>query len=329
MPARKGGKRKLRLKGKPRGALDQMYRKRKDVGLNKVEKKQVNAIINKKAESKYMQSVYNLQGQSFKFQSSSAAENEIMVRGFAVGTGEIGGVAATYGYESIGGAARVITPMHMSRTFDATVEAATDYGAYIPDGKYVSPSMTKCTWRIFRDIIDTADTEKVRTSSQYICRFIRVMPRNLKFSDTDYTPSLDLFVNNFGLAYGVDSPPDTHTKNFGLFEMQTSKINSRKYKVIEDKTFSLDCPNISTQLNTDLIVSQAQGTHQKFLTTNHEMPKKLYYAGTYDTGDTRQPLAGQSSELIFIHIGAVGTTTKDLELDAKIDVKPIATFKDL
>jgi hypothetical protein len=301
----------------------------KKVGLNKVEKKQVNAIINAKSESKYFQSVYNLQNQSLKFQSSAATENEIMVRGFAVGTGEIGGVAGTYGYESIGGAARVITPIHMARTFDSTVVAATEYEGMIPDGKYVSPAMTKCTWRIHRNIVDTGDAEDLRTSSPYIVRLIRVRPRNTKFSDVDYVPSLDLFVNNYGIAYGVDSPASTYQKNFGLFEMLTSKINSRKYKVVQDTQFQLSAPNINTQLGTDLIATETNSNHQKLITTNHDMPKKLYYSGEYDNGTNRQPLAGQSSELIFWHVGVVGTTTKDIGLDVDIDCKPISTFKDL
>lgn len=330
MPYKRGYKTTARGR-RARGSAMGRYKKRRGAkkGLNKTEKKQVENIINKKAESKYFQSVYNLQGQSLKFQSSVVSENEIMVRGFAIGTGEVGGVAGTYGYESIGGAARVITPMHMARTFDETVVAGTDYEGFIPDGKYVSPAMTKCTWRIHRNIVDTGDAEDLRTASPYVVRVLRVRPRNTKFSDVDYVPSLDLFVNNYGVAYGVDSPASTYQKNFGLFEMMTSKVNARKYVVLEDKQFQLSCPNVNTQLGTDLISTETNGNHQKIWNTYHKMPKKLYYTGTYDTSDTRQPLAGQSAELIFFHVGVVGTTTKDIGLDCEIDVKPIATFKDI
>ena len=315
---------------KARGSAMSRYRKKKkSSGLNKVEKKQVENIINKKAESKYFQTVYNLQGQSLKFQSNVANENEIMVRGFAVGTGEVGGVAGTYGYESIGGSARVITPMMMSRTFDSTVVAGTSYEGMIPDGKYVQPAMTKCTWRIFRNIVDTGTTEEVRTASPYVVRVIRVRPRSSKFSDVDYVPSLDLFVNNYGVGYGIDSASSTYQKNFGLFEMMTSKVNTRKYQVIEDKQFQLLPPNVNTQLDTDLIVTESNTNHQKTWSTYHKMPKKLYYTGTYDSAETRQPLAGQSPELIFFHVGVVGTSTKDIGLDCQIDVKPISTFKDI
>lgn len=300
----------------------------KKKGLSNLEKKQVSTIINKKSETKYMQSVYNLQGQSLKFQSSAATENEIMVRAFAIGTGEIGGLAAHYGYESIGGSPRAITPIHGSRTFDSTVVTGTDYFGNVPEGKYVNPSMSRCEWRIHRGIIDTSDTEKMRIASPYYVRMVRVVPRNSKFSDTTYVPSNDLFLNQYSIDYGIDSPANDHQKNFGLFEMLTAKVNSRKYIVIQDTTFQLNCPNINTQLSTDLICSQTSGSHQRMLTTNHKMPKKLFYSGTYDTADTRQPLAGQSAELIFFHVGTVGTTTKDLELDCKIDLKPVFTFKD-
>jgi hypothetical protein len=253
-----------------------------------------------------------------------------MVRGFAVGTGEVNGVAATYGYEGIGLGARVITPIMMSRTFDSTVTPGTEYDGFIPDGKIVEPAMARCIWRIHRNIVDTGDAEDLRTASPYVCRFLRVKPRNTKFSDTDYTPSLDLFQNNFGIAYGIDSPDDAnHQKNFGLFEMMTSKVNTRKYKVVQDLQFQLQAPNVNTQLGTDLIATETNTNHQKVWATNHDMPKKLYYEGTYDTTDTRQPLSGQSPELIFFHVGVVGTTTKDIGLDVEIDCKPISTFRDI
>lgn len=310
---------------KARGSAMSRYKK---VGLNKVEKNQVKTLINKSAESKYFNANHSLQGQQFKVQTASTG-NEIMVRGFAVGTGEVNGVPQTYGYESVGGAARVITPIHMSRTFDSTIVGGSDYEGFIPDGKYVTPSMTKCTWRLHRNIVDTGDANDLRAASPYQVRVIRVRPRKSKFSDVVYVPSLDLFVNNFGVSYGVESASSVYTRPFGLFEMMTSKVNSRKYQVIEDKQFQLSCPNVNGVIGTDIISSETNLGHSKTWTTNHQMPKKLYYQGTYDSDAATQPLSGQSSELIFFHVAAVGTNTKDIGLDLSIDLKPISTFKDI
>jgi len=111
--------------------------------------------------------------------------------------------------------------------------------------------------------------------------------------------------------------------------MMTSKVNSRKYTVIQDTQFQLAAPLAGTQLDTDLIATLSSMSHQKILTCNHDQPKKLHYSGSYDNADAREPLSGQSNEMIFIHVGVVGTTTKSLGLDLKIDVKPVSTFKDV
>lgn len=319
----------FRSKGKKRGR-PRKYTATSKKGLTLKEKRQVNNLISKRAESKYFKPDHTLVHQAFKFQSQTGSRCEIMCRGFAVGQGEVNGVAGTYGYESVGGAARVITPINMVRTFDSSVVEGTDYEGMIPDGKYVSPHMAKCTWRIHRTILDTATSENVKSSAPYLVRFIRVVPRSSKYSGASYVPAEDLFMNNFGVAFGVDSTPTTNQHNFGLFELQTSKINTRKYRILQDTQFNLACPNINTQFGDNTLqVNETNMNHQKTLVTNHKQPKKLYYEGTYDNADSRQPIAGQSGELIFIHCAPVGTTTKEIQVDARIDVKPISTFKDI
>lgn len=297
-------------------------------GLTKLEKKEVKEIINTKAESKYFQGESSLQGQALKVQSSTSTLQEIMVRGFTVGPGGTALGDNTYGYEATGGSARSITPLHMARTFDR-VGNDQDYISFLPDGKTVLPSMCRTHWRLHRSKVDTSDAEQDKSAAPYLVRFIRVKPRGSKFSDVTLVPRLDLFQNNYGVAYGIDSPENTFQRNFGLFEMMTSKINSRKYVTIQDTQFQLGAPLVGTQLDTDLIETLSSMTSQKLLTCNHEQPKKLHYAGSYDNADNREPISGQSNEMIFIHVGVLGTTTKSIGLNMRIDCKPVSTFKDV
>lgn len=316
---------------RPRSRAKTLRRKPKRLGLNKVEKKQVSAIVNKKAETKYFNPEFSLHGQQLKYQSSTSGNQEIMVRGFTVGPGGAAIQNETYGYESTGGAARTITPIHMVRTFDASLtgDPAESYSANVPDGKYVNPSFCQATWRLFREKIDTSDATEERLAAPYYVRFIHVRPRQSKYSDTTLVPRLDLFMNNYGVAYGIESPANNYQKNFGLFEMQTAKVNSRKYVVVKDSHCMLYAPNITTQIDTDLLTSVIGASSQKIFKTDVKQPAKLYYDGVYNTDVTREPLAGQANDMIFIHVGVLGTSQKSLPISMKIDVKPVSTFKDI
>lgn len=296
-------------------------------GLNKVQKKQVSTIINAKAESKYMNTSYNLQGQSFKKQSTTLASQEIVVRGFHLGDGKINGVAGTYGYND-DDSARPLTAMNTARTFQTDTTNAS-YKSMIPDGKYCSPSLCKATWRIHRSMVDSLDADDVRETNPYVVRMIRVRPRALKYSGATIVPSVDLFVNNYGVACGIDSPSNEYQKNFGPFEMMTSKVNARKYEVIQDIQFQLEPPISTTVLNMDYITSIVNPRNQKLLTTYHKMPKKLFYDGAYDNAVNVQPNSPQSSELVFFHCAVLGTNVKSLAPKIEIDCKPISSFKDI
>ena len=296
-------------------------------GLNKTEKKQVRAIIDSKAESKYFECTYNLHGQSMKYQSTDATLQEVTVRAFAVGPATINDVVGTYGYDS-GGAARSITAMNMARTFDSN-QTNEDYNSNIPDGRYVEPMMGKVTWRLFRNMADIGDADDQRKANPYMIRMIRVKPRVTKYSDADIDPSTDLFVNQYGMAYGIGTAESSYNKNFGAIEMMSAKVNRRKYALLQDTMFQLEPPSCATALDSDLITTQTKRGSQKLITTYHRQPKKLCYQGAYNDAVDRQPVSGQFNELIFFHCAILGTNTKSLIPDVSIDCVPVATFKDI
>ena len=73
-------------------------------------------------------------------------------------------------------------------------------------------------------------------------RMIRVQPRMKKYSDVEINPKGDLFVDQYGEAIGVNSG------GFNTMELELLKINSRKYKVIQDVRKSATIPLASTSV---------------------------------------------------------------------------------
>lgn len=319
-PRMRGGK--YYSKGKKRG------RPRK-TGLNKVEKRQVNKMIAGKIESKYF-NCERIDGKQFKPQRTGS-DSLIYVQGFAVGDGEQSDVDITYGWQSNTNE-KSIQPQHMVRTFDKNLTGTpgTSYTAYVPDGKEVMPSVCRSVYRVYREFQNTASaTSDMAHSAPYCVRMIRVVPKRTKFSNVNYAPKNDLFLNTYGVEYGVNSNADGFREKFGQMQMLTANVNSRKYRTLQDITFELKSPYAIDA--TDLRIFESNTNSEKLITVNHKQPKKLRYDGTYDSEATREPLMGQSGELIFFHVflkGYDSNAGQNIEPQVKIDVKCVSTFKD-
>lgn len=324
-PRMRGGK--YYSKGKKRGRP--AAKKTTKGGLNRVEKQQVNKMINGKIESKYF-ACERIDGKQFKPQRTGS-DSLVYVQGFAVGDGQQAGVDITYGWQS-NTSEKSIQAQHMVRTFDANVTGTpgSSYTSYVPDGKEVMPSTCKTIYRVYRAFQNTASsTSDMAHSAPYCVRMIRVVPKRTKFSNVTYTPKDDLFLNTYGVECGVNSNADGFRDKFGQMQMETANVNTRKYRVLQDTSFELKCPYAIDA--TDLRIFETNTNSEKLITCNHKQPKKLRYDGTYDSEQTREPLMGQSGELIFFHVfikGYDGNAGQNIEPQVKIDAKCVSTFKD-
>lgn len=324
---------------KKRGSAMSRYKKK--VGLNKVEKKQVKAIINKKAESKYFKTALMASPQGLQLQTNVADESHIECHGFIAGVSNIEGVAATYGYTSAGGVASSITPLNIFKTFqattvnaDGTVTAGDEqkYEVYIPEGRRCAPSFAQTQMRIFRDCVNTNSDDKAEMAVPYYYRVVRVLPKKQKFTDVELDPQSDLFLDNYGGSYGIYSGGDAYTPAFQRFELMTSKINTRRYQVLDDIKFQLLPPTSTSNGFDDFdgrLVSTINGNGAKLLTFNHKRPKTLYYDGNYQEQSGTQPLTNNCQEMIFVHCCMLGTDSPNINLQTKVDVKVVSMFKDL
>ena len=305
-----------------------MAKKPRKKGLNAIEKKQVNAIVRSNMESKYFDAEQTLDGQQLK-QQQNTSDALVWVRAFAVGNGQVAGVNANYGWQS-NTTERAITAQHMVRTFSATLSGspADTYLPNLPDGKEVMPSMCRTQYRIYRNKVNIA-SDDIAKAAPYRVRMIRVLPKRTKFSNTTYTPKDDLFLNTFGVAYGVNSGNNGFQEKFGQMAMMTAKVNTRKYRLLQDTQFTLKCPLVDNA--EDLRCFETNAGTEKIITVNHKQPKKLTYTGLYDSEANREPITGQSGELIFFHVcilGYDGSAGQDIQPSLLIDVKSVSTFKD-
>lgn len=295
-------------------------------GLNKTETNQVKAIAKRtvmsNAESKYFNSTpMGTLKRLLPLESRTGANTS--VRGFAVGTGVLGGTPTEIMYGVSGGATVAIDDLNMCRLFSGV--ASSPYEQNVLEGSYCAPSMCKSEWTLTYPYINTTANETGATPI-YV-RVIRVKPRRVKYSDVVIQPRTDLFLDQYGASTGVS---DT---TFNDMELQNYAVNRRKYEVIQDSirvllpTMTVATLAISdgNTLSTDV---ENKRNEWKF-TLNHKQPSKLYYEDATTTGV--QPKAGQSAEMIFFHfcnMGINGSATQNGD-EIRITCKPCSTFKDI
>lgn len=321
------GKRSAKV---PKGRV---YKKKgRKRGLSVLEKRQVNKIINKRAETKYFNVSTALNFHPL-VNAKAGASNSVFVRGYAVGTGERptgGGSSEVMEFGYSGMSSINVFPLNMARVF--TPEETIDVlKPFVPDGNYVSPSLCRTEWSIQRERIDTTSVSK--NSNPAYVRFIRVKPRSGKYSFNVVNPEDDLFMNQYGLPYGMRAVANDYQVRFGVDELQNSKLNTRQYQVIQDTHFQLLPPSTETNYeigtgNTQ--VSNLNKSHQRRLTCYHKQPKKLYYPNIEVANNSGQPSQNQSNEFIFIMsctMGIIGNTNENPNIT--ISVKPVSTFKDI
>lgn len=310
-------------RGRPKGSKNKPKPKS---GLNKVEAKQVAQIAKKtvltNSESKYFNST-PLGSLKRLLPYASRAGANTSVRGFAVGTGVLGGTPNEIMYGVNNAATVAIDDLNMCRLFNNL--AADPYKQNVLEGSYCAPSMCKTEWTLTYPYINTTSNE-IGATPVYV-RMIRVKPRKVKYSDVSIQPRTDLFLDQYGASTGISQ------SSFNDMELQHYKVNKRKYEVIQDVSrYLLPTMTVATlqiadgnTLSTDI---ENKRNEWKF-TLNHKQPSKLYYEDAQATGV--QPKAGQSAEMIFFHfcnIGINGAATQNGD-EIRITCKPCSTFKDI
>ena len=157
----------------------------------------------------------------------------------------------------------------------------------------------------------------------------------------DIDPKEDLFLNQYNQPFGIASLDAAGTTAlFTREQFHLAKVNSRKYRVKEDKFYTIapaQTYHAAADGNGDS--AQAVGTISPGCmtkVTKHNIGKELFYpkAATYDQEAlSAYPTVGFQPEYILWHAIALGdnntsAAARTTPLGMTISCRPISTFKD-
>lgn len=316
-------------------------------GLTKTEKKQVSTIAKKAvtsmAESKYFNTrevVPEVVNSAWKI---STDYSDVGVWGYTTGYNRQTNQGdeqeiMRYGVSTVDGTTISMTNLRMNRIFlaDDTNEALR---AFAIEGQTIRPAFNECQW-FLNHVAQSTDVDAMK-GLQYRLRCVRVTPRSLKGSFQDIDPEQDLFLNQYNQAFGIASTNDAGTESlFTREQFHLAKVNSRKYRVHQDKFYTVAPANTYSDqpLNDGAgnLVS-AIGTMSSgcmTMTTTHNIGKELFYPiPNREDSNEMYPTSGFVPEFILWHVIALGdngtaSAARATPLGMTIAPRPVSTFKD-
>lgn len=308
-------------------------------GLTKVEKKQVTSIakkaVNSLAESKY----FNVNGGITNVapvpivRDNANMNSSISCYGFTTGARANSDTNQRYnfGVNPITGASADMTTLNMNQVF-RTNDIIPARQNYAIEGLTCRPSYNECQWLFERPQSNT--TVDGQKAQPYKIRMIRIVPRALKASAQSIDPENDMFLDALNEPYGPASISGTQPF-FGPKDFHLAKVNSRRYRVLQDTGFTMLPSTIAsnTTTNTDL-VNNPSASGYRVIKTKHNIGKELYYRdpdSAAATGGSQYPTTGFEPEFILFLICAIGGEQGfgDLTDNISLSARPVSTFKDI
>jgi len=266
---------------------------------------------------------------------------------------------------------RGIFNMNMLRPM--TVGQGAAYQGSIIDGNQIMPTLSRSFVQIERMHISmNSSNQGVPDPNLYRTlpirfRVIRVTPKLAPGTSVSVDPTNDLFLNQYGVNYGVTAgtpvqptppaPPIPNTA-FSQSDAEYAVINTRKYTVLDDNKFTLAHPPV---IDTQVYINPTQNgltitkpiingdNHMKRLVFNHQLAAKkggnVYFDQPTDPL-TVNATSGHRREYVFVHAWYVcadglpilnppggatvtvpGSPTADQ--DVKIHLRTVSKYKDV
>lgn len=317
--------------------------KAKKSGLNKTEVKQVRTIakkqVNSMAESKYFATNPAIaEFSTVPAWRNGSTNSEVGVFGFTTGnqrsTNSAGTSALTYyGVDSVTGNQSMVTSLDLNKVF-TTSNSAPQRASYAVVGSSVRPAYNEVQWLLNR--IQANVTTDEQKALPYKVRIIRASPRALKGSFQEIDPRNDLFLDQYNEPFGINTTNASGQNVFGQYEFHMAKPNSRRYRIISDRTMTILPTGAVSNLSTDDVQVTDVNNGFRKLKTSHRLGKELFYSAPNDnsTALNQYPDTGFTPEFILYHVIAVGNpesntndrTNADL---LRISARPVSTFKDM
>jgi hypothetical protein len=315
--------------------LKRVLPKRRKTQVKTIAKKAVNNL----AETKYFNVSGYKENKGLFF--ASATKKGIGVRGYCTCENKNSqNVKIPYGVSVVDSTVEYLDELNMNRCFAR--DSSTDFfKSQAICGAYASPSFAQSTFTLEREvgyITGEGSDYSTLNNTPYFVRMVRVSPRPSKLSTVTINPSTDLFVDEWGRHTGISD------STFLNHQLMNYKVNGRKYKILEDKSFIMAPPmivnNVATgQSDTDPL-SEVNGSVNNYNIANclktiqrrHDIGKKLFFedGGEEEANST----SGQQNEFILFHTCLLGINASAAINSYRanhmlISTKSVSSFKDI
>lgn len=329
---------------KPKKGRPYTPMRKKTSGLNKTEKKETKAIVNRAIKAnqhvKYFNSLSPEGGeepQAPAISNVATALKQVSVIGYSSTTNKnSAGVVQKYGQQNI-------RELYLARPFKAG-DPDLDESPNALNGQYAIPKMARanfCIDRVGFNVDNQATSDPVDEACEALPIAFRVIKIGFKAqvgNQVICNPNVDLFLNQYGLEIGIDS------EDFNRLVCKYAPINKKKYKVLMDKQFTIAQNNImvphenSSGRTTQFFSNATYAT--KYMPINFKLSQrkngKLFYEEPQATTDVNSFTSGGERELLLIHtwyenghllLGGTRPNAPDSE-DLTIRVHTTSTFVD-
>ena len=176
-----------------------------------------------------------------------------------------------------------------------------------PDGSSVRPLFAKTKILIERPAINLNGTNP-REMCPMLVRICQVEVKEVRNGSNGCNPSLDLFVDQVGKESGVSDG------NWTKQELVHSEINTNKYKLLNDMSFTLAAPlaycgpsvtSITTPEPNGLAWVGTGAQNFRELEFSHDLGEKLNYDPDH-LPHAQSPKSGMNTSYIFMHSRYIG-----------------------
>lgn len=316
---------------------------------HRIAKQEANKAINKSLESKYFDVNTGVQDELFHeaWYVNSTNRSDIGVQGYQTGYNReiANNEIRMYGVDAASGDTQPITNLKMNRIFQNN-ETDLALKAFMMEGQKLRPSYAETKWLLQANCVDVSSD--CTLACPYRVRMIRVRPNLQKTSYQQVNPEQDLFLDNYGQPFGIQSTNASGSYMFDRLNFHTAKVNSgkeRTYTLIADKTFTIMPPSTFAKVaakGNSADQSDAVGTNSggciREIHCNHRIADKkggtLTYFNAQDTstGVNGYPDEGFSNEFILFHTIRLGNPgpsgSRVIPGSLTVSCRPVSTFKD-
>lgn len=280
-------------------------------GLNKTQKKESTAIAKRAVNAVHKIKYFNVERQDApnapRVSASANALKQVSVIGYS-STIEKNAAGQNLSY---GG--QTLIPLKLTRRFvddgtNTNPAPTTDpLHQMCSNAAYIVPKSARTVFSIerVRYLVEqnntTASDKLLAFTLPICCRVVTIEFRNVSGTNTDQKPELDLFLDQTGIPTGIDDG------KFDRLDARLAPINTKLYKKISDRQFTINQNNIITPIaeasavNFSDMVTEKGGSSFKHIAQNYQISARKGGKLYFEMHDHQTPTSGQKRQLTLFH----------------------------